>query len=130
MSLDFAEFLLSYTDRFFLKAVDALSLAISLVALIVSIVAIIMTLSVQFPNEKTHLLNVASEILILPLIGMVLIYFIHKNNNQNVFKVEESIFLNYDWINRLSIEDKKIIFGEVKEFYKTKGKNIKKLISL
>src|SRR5207249_2339079 len=64
------------------------------------------------------------------LIGMVLIYFIHKNNNQNVFKVEESIFLNYDWINQLSIEHKKIIFGEVKVFYKTKGKNIKKLTSL
>ena len=130
MSLDFAEFLLNYTERFFLKGVDMLTLCISLVALFVSMAAIIMTLLTVFPNEKTQIMNFATAILIVVLIPLIWIFYRHLTNNPKVFKIEKTVFLNYDWINQLGTEDKKRILDEFKKFYDTKGKNVENLINL
>jgi hypothetical protein len=132
--VDFAKFLLDYTERFFLKSTDVLSLCVSLIALFVSMAAIITSLSVQQNlmeriNENTFLTYLPAGLLFASLIPVIIIVYNYKNKNEKVFEIEKTIFQNYDYLNVRGISGKDKILNEFQEFYKTRGKNIEDLLA-
>lgn len=137
MNIDFAEYLLNYTDRFFLKGTDILGISFAFVALFVSIASMMMSFSlqcspqnlVQCTSENVNLSHIASAILASALIGMGIIFFKQKNNNENVFEIEKTIFQNYDYLNERGNKGRDAILKEFQKFYRTKGKNLNDLLA-
>ncbi|MFZ0183280.1 MAG: hypothetical protein WAL88_00420 [Nitrosotalea sp.] len=132
MTLSFTQFLISYTERFFLKATDALGLSISIFALFISMAAIVMTLSPECTKDKCMqtVIPLPTIAIIMLIISVILVGYIlgrHYKNNQDVFDLEKIIFLKSDKLDQLDTTYKEMILDEVEKFYKTKGKNLEKL---
>jgi len=126
VNFDFSDFLLNYIQRFFLKISDIVSLVISLIAIFVGLVAVV--ISVQFPIQVS-LMYVGLIVILIIIIPYFILREKLKVNNQKIFKIEDTIIQNYDYINSKSIDEKNCILEELRQVF-TKKKDSERLLSL
>lgn len=126
MSLDFSNFLLDYTKRFFLRTSDIVNILIACIAIAVAFFAF--TISMQLQTWIILSLNG------LVVFGIILIpYFILKEklrkNNEKIFEIEDEIIHNYHYVNGKSSDEKNCILEEFRQVF-TKKKDVKRLMNL
>lgn len=130
MNLDFSDFLLNYIQRFFLKISDIVNLLISLIAIFIGMSALIISIQPVTLNG----IVISSLLVALSGFGIFLIpYSIIKDklkkNNEKIFKIEDAIIQNYDYMNGKSNEEKNCILEELRQVF-TNKKDIDRLMKI
>ncbi len=105
--MDFFEYLLNYTERYFTKVTDLANIILALVSSIVAIVAVELALS---PN---NLALVLSTIGILLVLLFAIIKLSITNYNKFVYDIEECIFQYYTSINKKTENEQLDIFKKL-----------------
>ena len=129
MSLDFSAYLLNYTQRFYVKQFDMVTLSISLTALFVVMVSAIVNISSGIQNEKIISSIFELVILVLLLITLYLLQNRQKKTNHPILRIEKIIVQNYDSINGRNNVEKDCILEEFQQVF-TNKKDPERLIEL
>lgn len=114
---DFAKYLLNYTERFFTKKTDLVSIILALVAAIVTISGLIDSLSFHNPNQLPY--SLLTSIPLGALIG-VIIKMGKTNYNSVVFDIDQSIFQHYTNINGTDEQERLDIIKKLQELLSKK----------